>query len=238
MLDYNKIFFDTAKLLLKDLPSLLRLFGPYLLILAGIALLKYAWRLHERQKLAALGIDGIDTLTGREFEKYLDVLFTQKGYRVELTPSQGDWGADHILEKDGVRTAVQAKRYKGNVGVKAVQEAAAAKGKYRCTNAMVVTNSFYTKAARELAAANGVELWDRDKLKRELTTLHGPAAGRCLMLPARPGVPLAAIRSEARHCPNGRQGAGFQKARQRAGARQPATRAGRGGMLPWRPISA
>ena len=30
--------------------------------------------------------------------------------------------------------------------------------------AMVVTNRYFTSAARSLARANGVELWDRDRL--------------------------------------------------------------------------
>jgi HJR/Mrr/RecB family endonuclease len=35
---------------------------------------------------------------------------------------------------------------------------------------MVVTNRYFTSAARRLANANGVELWDRDKLVAVLLT--------------------------------------------------------------------
>lgn len=52
-----------------------------------------------------------------------------------------------------------------------MQEAVAAKGKYGCTEAMVVTNSFYTKAAIELAKANKVELWNRDHLVKALLSI-------------------------------------------------------------------
>ena len=31
---------------------------------------------------------------------------------------------------------------------------------------MVVTNSYYTKAAKELAKSNNVELWDRDSINK------------------------------------------------------------------------
>jgi len=126
----------------------------------------------ERRRLSGIGISDVDSLDGKRFEVYLEVRFRERGYRVERTPYQGDWGADLILEKDGTRTAVQAKRWKKNVGVGAVQEATAAKGKYRCDRATVVTNSRFTKAARELAAANTVELWDRDKLIRELMEIR------------------------------------------------------------------
>ena len=66
---------------------------------------------------------------------------------------------------------IQAKRYKQKVGIKAIQEAVAAKGKYGCSEAMAVTNSFYTKAAIELAKANRVKLWDRDDLVKALLSI-------------------------------------------------------------------
>ena len=56
--------------------------------------------------------------------------------------------------KDGVKTDVQAKRHTKPVGIKAVQEVVAAKGMYRCTEAMVVTNSTFTQPAMELARTN------------------------------------------------------------------------------------
>ena len=68
-----------------------------------------------------------------------------------------------------MRTAIQAKRWKGNVGVGAVQEIVSARAYYGCQWAMVVTNSAFTQAAQRLAAANGVTLWDRDTLVRELS---------------------------------------------------------------------
>ena len=50
----------------------------------------------------------------------------------------------------------------------AVQEAVAAKGQYDCTEAMVVTNSFYTTAAAHLARKNHVVLWNRNDLATRL----------------------------------------------------------------------
>ena len=102
------------------------------------------------------------------FLRGLAGLFARLGYRVVQTPYRGDWGADLILVKEGVHTVVQAKRYQKSVGVRAVQEAVAAKAKYRCREAMVVTNSTFTKQAVELARANWVILWDREKLIGQL----------------------------------------------------------------------
>lgn len=82
----------------------------------------------------------------------------------EQTRARGDYGADLVLEKDGARAVVQAKRWSRNVGVKAVQEAVAAKPLYRCDYSMVVTNRYFTEQARRLAKANDVRLWNRDDL--------------------------------------------------------------------------
>lgn len=129
----------------------------------------------EKQKLARLGIDDIDKLSGRDFEKYLAVLFGKQGYKVTLTKYIGDYGADLVVENSGDKIVVQAKRYKGSVGVKAVQAAVAAKGIYQCQRAMVVTNSTFTEQAKKLARANKVELWDRKKLIDNLSALEGTA---------------------------------------------------------------
>jgi HJR/Mrr/RecB family endonuclease len=50
----------------------------------------------------------------------------------------------------------------------AVQEANAAPAVYGCSNAMVVINRYFTDAAKKLASANDVVLWDRDHLVKAL----------------------------------------------------------------------
>ena len=62
------------------------------------------------------------------------------------------------------------------MGVAAVQQAAAARLHYRADRAMVVTNTTFTPAARELAATNDVVLWDRDDIARELLAPRGRTA--------------------------------------------------------------
>jgi restriction system protein len=122
----------------------------------------------RRWWLARSGIVDIDRMSGRVFEEYPVTLFRREGYRVELTKFRGDYGGDLVIAMDGVRTVVQAKRWKRNVGVKAVQEVVAAKAMYDATAAMVVANSRYTEQAKLLARKNGVVLWDRDELASHL----------------------------------------------------------------------
>ncbi|ALS79537.1 restriction endonuclease [Planococcus kocurii] len=119
---------------------------------------------NKQKKLNASGILQVDAMSGAEFEEFLRLRYKAEGYAVRKTPYTGDYGADLILEKGSQKIAVQAKRYKSNVGIKAVQEISAAKLHYGANEAWVVTNSFFTKAAAELARSNKVKLVNRDEL--------------------------------------------------------------------------
>ena len=68
--------------------------------------------------------------------------------------------------------AVQAKRYAKPVGVKAVQEVAAARSFYGASGAAVITNGAFTPAARRLAASCRVELWDTQWLESALRAAY------------------------------------------------------------------
>lgn len=109
----------------------------------------------------------VDKLSGRAFEKYLEVQFRRLGYRVKLTEASHDYGADLVLKKWGKKTVVQAKRYEKNVGIAAVQEAVGSIAYYDADQAMVVTNSGFTKSARNLARQNEVELWGRQEIREK-----------------------------------------------------------------------
>lgn len=119
------------------------------------------WRNYCRENC---GIEQIDTMTGREFERRLATLFQKMGYAVGETSASNDYGADLVLIYSGIKTVVQAKRWNSLVGVSAVQEIHAARSYYHATHAIVVTNNWYTNQAKELAARAGVDLWDRDRL--------------------------------------------------------------------------
>lgn len=131
----------------------------------------YLW---EQWRLGKAGLPQIDRMTGLEFEKYLEILFRRLGYQVERTRYAGDQGGDLVLTKDGERILVQAKRYSKAVGNKAVQEVAAARPHYKCHKAMVVANRPCTQAARESAASNHIDLWDRNKLAKVILSLQAP----------------------------------------------------------------
>lgn len=110
-------------------------------------------------------INDIDTMAGIEFEGFLVLLFKNLNYKTILTKASGDQGADLIIEKNNIQYAVQAKRYTGTVGNKAVQEVISGKNYYNTDEAMVVTTSEFTKSAKELADVSNVILVDKYKLK-------------------------------------------------------------------------
>lgn len=98
-------------------------------------------------------------MTGHEYEYAVANYLREQGYYdVEVTQASGDYGIDVLARKGGHRYAVQCKYYSGTVGISAVQEAVAGMAIYGCDRAMVVTNSTFTKAAKELAEANDVVL--------------------------------------------------------------------------------
>lgn len=122
---------------------------------------------NHKQRILRSSLRKIDGMTGIEFEEYLMYQFRKRGYRVVTTPVTGDFGADLIIKKRRYSCIVQAKRYRGSVGIKAVQEALGAMQYYDVDHAMVITNSYYTKAARELADACEIELWGRKEIMEE-----------------------------------------------------------------------
>lgn len=148
--------------------------GLLITLLAGVFLfLFFVFKQRQKQKvLRALEIAQIDEMSGTEFEKYVAALLKSQGYKTKLTPVN-DYGVDIVATKNGIKTAVQVKRYSKALDQKPVREAVAGKSikEYGCTEAMVVTNSTFTKAARFLAKENRCVLVDREILGEWISVL-------------------------------------------------------------------
>lgn len=130
----------------------------------------YLWLLYKQQKkqkaLRALQFAHVDTMTGEEFEEYVAELLRFQGYKTRMTPRSGDYGVDIVASRDGIKTAVQTKRYTKKLDQDPIREVIAGMivRQYGCTKAMVITNSTFTEAAEYLAKQNNCELIDREKL--------------------------------------------------------------------------
>lgn len=122
--------------------------------------------LEERKRQQQIGMLEIDRMDGYQFERYCANLLRKTGFSsVEVTKGSGDQGVDIIATKDGIRYAIQCKRYSSPLGNSPVQEVNAGKYLYHCQVAVVLTNQHFTSGAKQLAAATGVLLWDREKLE-------------------------------------------------------------------------
>jgi hypothetical protein len=106
-------------------------------------------------------VDDLGSLTGVEFETYLARVLKEHGLDdIRATAATGDQGADLIARLNGRSIVIQAKRYRGSVGNRAVQEAAGAVGYYQADEAWVITSGTFTASAKALAQANNVKLID------------------------------------------------------------------------------
>ena len=119
--------------------------------------------------LHSISFDKIDSLDGFEFEELLYTLFVALGVKIIKTPKTRDYGADLVLEHKGKKAVIQSKLYYNHsVGNSAVQEIATAKKFYMADEAVVITNSKFSKPAIALADSVGVKLMDREDLLKIL----------------------------------------------------------------------
>ncbi len=102
-----------------------------------------------------------------DFEDFLAKLFRDNGYTISPTKYAGDYGADLILQKDGLNTVVQIKRYHQDhrVGVQDVNQVIGAAKYYKADQIMIVTTSELTQPATELCRKASVYVWDWEILK-------------------------------------------------------------------------
>ncbi len=128
----------------------------------------YIQRLENPNRVIKYTMCDIDLMTGYEFEAFITNLFNSMGYKAEKTKLSGDQGIDVIAKKGKEIIAIQTKCYSKPVGNGAIQEVVAGKSLYGATKLMVITNSHFTKSAKELAKANNVILWDRQLLEEKI----------------------------------------------------------------------
>ncbi|MEP0763965.1 MAG: restriction endonuclease [Chloroflexota bacterium] len=127
-------------------------------------LLKLRRRRRSLQRLRLLALEDVDYMPGHTFERYVARLLQSQGYKTIVTKGSGDFGVDIVAQRYAVRYAVQCKRQFDDISRRAVSDAVAGKYQYGCSEAIVVTNSYFTSGAVELANSTGCILVDRDTL--------------------------------------------------------------------------
>lgn len=128
----------------------------------------------KMEELDKVTIYDVDRFDGFAFEDFVKKLLERNGFTdVEVTKKSGDQGGDIIASKDEQKFIIQAKRYSidRKVSNDAVQEVKSAIAYYECDFGAVITNSFFTPSAKELASVNNIILWDRIEVSKFLEFL-------------------------------------------------------------------
>ncbi|QJD86344.1 restriction endonuclease [Cohnella herbarum] len=124
-------------------------------------------KLNDQQLIQA----NVDTLSGADFERLMEMYYRGQGYSVERIGGAGDHEVDLIIKgKEGYKIAVQCKCWKKDVGNDIVLRLKAGKQVHGCYDAWIVTTSNFTKAAKEAADRLNIKLINglilQDKLNR------------------------------------------------------------------------
>jgi len=85
------------------------------------------------------------------FEAFLKDSLIALGYRAVVTKNSGDRQIDLVIERRGVRTAVQAKENAGIIGRNVVQQIQVAMKSHACDRCAIITSGSFTPPAIELA---------------------------------------------------------------------------------------
>lgn len=131
---------------------------------------------HGIRSARRVELAGVDKMSGIDFENYCIAILQLIGYtNVHGTAASGDQGVDIVAEKDGIKYAIQCKRYTSKLDNTPVQEVFAGKQYYGCDVAVVLTNNYFTDGAQDLAGKTGVRLWNRTDLNRMIEQAFPPA---------------------------------------------------------------
>lgn len=144
--------------------------------------LPYIYRYIQKKKMQRIyrkaKIYQVDKMKGIEFEYYLEALFSKLKYKPTVTKATHDFGADLILKSENKKIVVQAKRSNSKIGIRAIQEIYAAQRYHNADEAWIVTNSFYTKSAKELGNACSIVMKDRNTLSKWIIDINHNSSDR------------------------------------------------------------
>ena len=145
------------------------LFGGSLLIGSVVAVLWVALYLRTRPttptaRELSSRFEAVRSMSGAQFEVFIADLFKAMGHTAVVLGGAGDQGVDIVVNRRGVRVAVQCKNHRKPVNNKAVQEVYAGARHHRCIEACVVAPAGYTSGAIALARSTDVSLFDADSV--------------------------------------------------------------------------
>src|SRR5829696_3204961 len=168
--------------LIKQLKVLL---AGFLLVGAVVAISYVVWHVRNMPTTPTAvelsrRFEEVRSMSGAQFEVFVADLFRAMGHQAVVLGGAGDQGVDIVVNRRGVRVAVQCKNHKKPVNNKAVQEVYAGARHHRCVEACVIAPAGYTSGAYALARSTDVSLFDADSVHQwigEVDKLEKERAG-------------------------------------------------------------
>ena len=106
-------------------------------------------------------------MTPRQFEECVCEYYRKQGYKVDITPSSGDYGIDIFATKGKEKLAIQAKMYGSStrkINRQCVMELHGAKDYFDCTQAIIATDGTFLTDAIKVAEKLKIEIIYLDSL--------------------------------------------------------------------------
>lgn len=114
--------------------------------------------IEEIGSVARRNFDTLYDIHPRKFEELVSEIYARQGYVSELTKSSRDGGYDVMLfDKNGEKSIVEVKRYRGKVGVGIVRALRGVQLEIGVPTARIVTTSFFTSPAEIAASSSRAE---------------------------------------------------------------------------------
>jgi restriction endonuclease Mrr len=105
-----------------------------------------------------------DDMDPYDYERYVCDQLNGYEWSAWVTKASGDQGVDVLAEKNGIKIAIQCKLYNSPVGNDSVQQVLAGKVFYNAQFAVVISNSEFTRSAKQIAEVSKVILLHHDQL--------------------------------------------------------------------------
>ena len=134
--------------------------------LLGVGLFSFTYRdlRNEEHRRKLITTQKAMDLNPTDFEHYVGELFNSRGYNAKVTGRAYDGGVDLRLDNGEAKSIVQCKRYKGNVGVKALREFTAVCTREHVVEGFLVTTSDFTTEAKRWVRSEPITLVNGDML--------------------------------------------------------------------------
>ena len=103
-------------------------------------------------------MEGLNKLTGPQFEELIASLFKRDGYLVHRCGGSGDEGIDLILQVAGTKDVVQCKRWKADIGSPVVRDFYGALMHANARHGFIITTASFSQSARAFARGKPISL--------------------------------------------------------------------------------